>query len=94
MKKLGFNAETVCLIMLPDYFYDIADEEGMLLWQEYPTWHATFDRKDAATYIPEFKAFFRRDRMHPAHPAAQHELRGRRGQGQRDARPLLAQQGR
>ncbi len=66
LKALGFNAETVCLIMLPDYYYDIADEEGILLWQEYPTWHATFDRKDADTYLPEFERFIRRDRNHPS----------------------------
>lgn len=66
IKALGFNAETVCLIILPDYYYDIADEEGILLWQEYPTWHATFDRKDADTYLPEFKSFISRDRNHPS----------------------------
>lgn len=66
IKALGFNAETVCLIILPDYYYDIADEEGILLWQEYPTWHATFDRKDAGTYLPEFERFIRRDRNHPS----------------------------
>jgi hypothetical protein len=66
IKSLGFNAETVCLIILPDYYYDIADEEGILLWQEYPTWHATFDRKDADAYLTEFERFFRRDRNHPS----------------------------
>jgi len=66
IKSLGFNAETVCLIIMPDYYYDIADEEGILLWQEYPTWHATFDRADADTYLPEFKSFISRDRNHPS----------------------------
>jgi len=66
IKSLGFNAETVCLVIMPDYFYDIADEEGILLWQEYPTWHATFDSKDADTYLREFEAYFRRDRAHPS----------------------------
>jgi len=66
IKSLGFNAETVCMIIPPDYYYDIADEMGVLLWQEYPTWHATFDSKDRETYVREFRAFMLRDRAHPS----------------------------
>lgn len=66
IKSLGFNAETVCLINMPDYFYDIADEMGVLIWQEYPTWHNDFDAKHLATYRREFPAYLRRDRNHPS----------------------------
>jgi len=66
LKSLGFNAETVCLINMPDYFYDIADEMGMLIWQEYPTWHNTFTPEHLPTYRREFESYLRRDRNHPS----------------------------
>ena len=66
IKELGFNAETVCLVNMPDYFYDIADEMGVLIWQEYPTWHNDFSAERLATYRSEFPAWFRRDRNHPS----------------------------
>jgi len=66
IKELGFNAETVCLVNMPDYFYDLADEMGVLIWQEYPTWHNDFDAKHLPTYNREFPAYFSRDRNHPS----------------------------
>ncbi|MCH7472718.1 hypothetical protein IIA79_07200 [bacterium] len=66
IKTLGFNAETVCLVNMPDYFYDIADEMGILIWQEYPTWHNDFAAAHLPTYRREFPAYLARDRNHPS----------------------------
>jgi hypothetical protein len=38
VRALGFNLVKLCLLVpSPDYF-DVADEEGMLLWEELPMW--------------------------------------------------------
>jgi hypothetical protein len=66
IKSLGFNAETVCLVNMPDYFYDIADEMGILIWQEYPSWHALFSAGEERTLTRQFGDFVRRDRHHPS----------------------------
>ncbi len=65
-KQMGFNAETICLMIMPDYFYDLADEIGILIWEEYPTWHNEFTQQDMITYRREFPAYFRRDQNHPS----------------------------
>ena len=38
LKSLGFNGVKLCLWFPPQYYFDIADETGMLLWVELPMW--------------------------------------------------------
>ena len=46
LKELGFNGVKLCLWFPPAYYFDLADELGMLLWVELPMW------------LPEDGAFF------------------------------------
>ncbi|MDG4825735.1 hypothetical protein O7635_28140 [Asanoa sp. WMMD1127] len=38
LRRLGFNGVKLCLWFPPDYYFDLADELGMLLWVELPMW--------------------------------------------------------
>ncbi len=47
LRQLGFNGVKLCLWFPPHYYFDLADELGMLLWVELPMW------------LPQLSAFFR-----------------------------------
>lgn len=40
LQALGFNLIKFCLWIPPPLYYELCDELGMLVWQEYPTWNA------------------------------------------------------
>jgi hypothetical protein len=37
-REMGFNLIKLCLFVPNQTYYQVADEEGMLLWQEWPLW--------------------------------------------------------
>ena len=39
-KAMHWNSYRVCITALPDFWYDIADEMGFVLFDEYPMWYA------------------------------------------------------
>ena len=45
---------------------EIADEEGVLIWLEYPTWHPQLTPKYEAELLREYKEFHQHDRNHPS----------------------------
>lgn len=65
-KSMGFNLMKFCLWIPPREFLDLCDREGMLVWQEYPTWHPKFDPAHKAELIREYTEFFSHDRNHPS----------------------------
>jgi hypothetical protein len=38
VREMGFNTIKLCLFVPNQGYFDVADEEGILLWQEYPLW--------------------------------------------------------
>jgi hypothetical protein len=65
-KSMGFNLMKFCLWLPPREFFELCDQEGMLVWQEYPTWHPKLDEKHRTELVREFSEFFAYDRNHPS----------------------------
>jgi hypothetical protein len=65
-KSLGFNCIKCCLWVPPACVYDLADELGLLVWQEYPTWHPQMDQAHKQELLTEYGEFFVHDRSHPS----------------------------
>jgi hypothetical protein len=58
LKSLGFNLIKFCLWVPPERYYQLCEEMGMLVWQEYPVWDAALTDR---AIIREYEEFFRLD---------------------------------
>ncbi|MFL5806473.1 MAG: hypothetical protein ACJ8CR_32700, partial [Roseiflexaceae bacterium] len=66
LKSLGYNGVKLCLWFPPQYYFDLADELGMLLWVELPMWlpnPTEFFRRQTPI---EYERLVRLARNHPA----------------------------
>jgi len=66
LKEMGFNCIGLCMWYPPEYFFDLADELGMLVWQEHPVWQSRMEERDIEEYKRLYREFMRRDANHPA----------------------------
>ncbi|MBL8965072.1 MAG: hypothetical protein KF787_13795 [Phycisphaeraceae bacterium] len=66
LKLRGFNAVCLCMVYMPDHYYDLADQMGMLLWQEHPVWKSPMGDELLPEYRRLYSEYFRRDRRHPS----------------------------
>ncbi|HLU39558.1 MAG TPA: hypothetical protein VK081_09240, partial [Planctomycetota bacterium] len=68
LRARGFNLVKACLWLPPRSFYETAEEVGMLVWQEYPTWHPKLTAEYRDELAREFHEFFLHDRSHACVP--------------------------
>lgn len=66
IKSWGFNLMKCCLWVPPKRLLEIADEEGVLIWLEYPTWHPKLTPQYQSELMQEYKEFHELDRNHPS----------------------------
>lgn len=66
LKLRGFNCVCLCMVYMPEHYYEIADEMGMLLWQEHPVWKSAMGDELLPEYQRLYAEYFRRDRSHPS----------------------------
>lgn len=66
VRELGFNLVKLCLFLPNQAYFDVADEEGMLLWVEFPMWlpEVTPALRDQAP--AEYADYVRLTREHPS----------------------------
>jgi beta-galactosidase/beta-glucuronidase len=66
LKQLGFNGVKLCLWFPPAYYFELADELGMLLWVELPMWIPQPSPHFRAQAPIEYERLMRQARQHPA----------------------------
>lgn len=65
-KRLGFNAIKHCLYIPCERYFEIADEMGMLLWQEFPLWLPGDDPKIIERIKREYPRILKQISGHPS----------------------------
>ena len=65
-REMGFNLIKLCLFIPNQTYFQIADEEGMLLWQEWPLWQPDITPQLRENIPGEYSEFTRLTRNHPS----------------------------
>ncbi len=66
LRALGYNGVKLCLWFPPQYYFDLADELGMLLWVELPMWIPQPSPFFRAQVPVEYDRLMRQARQHPS----------------------------
>ena len=66
VRELGFNLVKLCLFVPPPRVFEIADEEGMLLWLELPMWLPTLTDHLRQQARLEYAAILAKVHHHPS----------------------------
>ncbi|MFQ3682068.1 glycoside hydrolase family 2 protein [Roseiflexus sp.] len=66
LKRMGYNGIKCCLWFPPTYYFDLADEMGMLLWIELPMWLPRVTDHFRRQTPVEYERLIRQARRHPS----------------------------
>jgi hypothetical protein len=66
LKAMGFNGIKFCLWVPPPYYFDIADELGILVWLELPMWLPKATDFFQKQTVVEYERIVRQVRTHPS----------------------------
>jgi hypothetical protein len=66
VRQMGFNLIKLCLFVPNQDYFDVADEVGMLLWQEFPMWLPQVTPELRQQAPVEYSALARLTRHHPS----------------------------
>jgi hypothetical protein len=66
LRSLGYNGVKFCLWVPPRYYFDLADETGMLLWLEFPMWLPKVTERFRRQAAVEYKRITRELCSHPS----------------------------
>ena len=66
LRAMGFNLVKLCLFLPNQAYFDSADEEGMLLWVEFPMWLPEVTEALCAQAPGEYADYVRLTRHHPS----------------------------
>ncbi len=66
VRALGFNLIKLCLFVPPPRFFEIADEEGMLLWLELPLWWQRLTDHLRVQVVREYTDILQQVQSHPS----------------------------
>ncbi|MET9021019.1 hypothetical protein ABZV93_13625 [Actinopolymorpha sp. NPDC004070] len=66
LRRMGFNGVKLCLWFPPDYYFDLADELGMLVWVELPMWLPHPTEHFRGRLDTEVERLVRAARSHPS----------------------------
>ena len=66
VRNSGFNLMKFCLWVPPKKYLELCDENGLLAWVEYPTWHPKLTPEYLPELRQEYDEFFNYDRNHPS----------------------------
>jgi len=66
LKELGYNGVKLCLWFPPPYYFELADELGMLLWVELPLWLPRASAHMRRQLPLEYDRLARQARRHPS----------------------------
>jgi hypothetical protein len=66
LRALGYNGIKLCLWFPPSYYFNLADELGMLLWVELPMWLPLPNKGYGGQAVREYDRLVRQARQHPS----------------------------